>query len=90
MDEFEKGDCSWCKKDDAELMVSGVMIPMVCNECGGGLGWATYKQINETIKELTQEITILKEAQGWALSELNKLQEKYNRRCENDRYSRNR
>ncbi len=44
-------ECTWCEDSKPKLMVSGVKIPMVCDNCGGGLGWETYDQAQRLIQK---------------------------------------
>ncbi len=43
-----KNMCSWCeKKTEGKPQVSAVKVPMVCEHCGGHVGWLNYKGLKK-------------------------------------------
>lgn len=51
--------CNWCEKETkGRPQESGVKVPMVCEHCGGHVGWINWKELSlwkEGILELTDK-----------------------------------
>ena len=49
-------NCKWCKETSIKVMETGIKVPFICSGCGGKLGYADWKELQQIIDRSINQV----------------------------------